>query len=483
MELKQSPRLAQRLALTPGLRQSIRFLQLSAADLNAEINRILLENPLLEKTDSGLEKTASLMGNGDIVPPLNEPVAEEPTGLPGSAYEEPGLLPPLTAATAPDNFSFLSHETTESEDRELPFQAETPPLSLREYLTAQIRPTAHSQRQLALAELIIDALDDNGYLTETPEQMLAWLPEELHIQLAELETALLQVQALEPAGIAARNSAESLAIQLKRMPGLPYVTRKRALAIVQNHLSLLAKRDFASLKKQLDCDEEDLKEACQAIHACQPHPGAAFSAEKNQTLVPELLAYTQHGQWQVALNPDAIPCIRVNELYTGISHCKNHPMARQAQEAGWLLQNLRRRFETILKTGQAIVQRQQAFFSTGPLAMKPLVLREIADTLELHESTISRVTSGKYMRTPHGVVELKYFFGSSLSTLSGQVLSSTAIREKIRQLIGAENPKKPLSDNKIAQILLEKGVIIARRTIAKYREALKIPPAYLRKSL
>lgn len=483
MELKQSPRLAQRLALTPALRQSLRFLQLSASELNIEINRILQENPLLEKTDSPQEKTACLLGNGAILPAMYETGAEEPAGLPETACPEPEPLPPLTA-TAPDNFAFISPETTESEDRELPFQAETPPLSLQEHLLAQIRPTIRSQRQLALAELIIDALDDNGYLSETPEQMLAWLPEELHIRLAELETALLQVQALEPAGIAARNSAESLALQLKRMH-LPYVTRKRALAIVGSHLNLLAKRDFARLKKQLDCDEEDLKEACQAIHACNPHPGAAFSAAPPhpQILVPELLVFHQNGQWQTALNPDAIPRIRVNNLYAGASHGKNHAMASQAQEAAWLVRNLRRRFETILKTGQAIVQTQQAFFSKGPLAMKPLVLREIADTLELHESTVSRVTRGKYMHTPHGVVELKYFFGSGLATLSGRTLSSTAIRERIRQLIGAENPKKPLSDNKIAQILRKEGTIIARRTIAKYREALKIPPACLRKSL
>lgn len=482
MELKQSPRLAQRLALTPALRQSIRFLQLSTSELNIEIDRILQENPLLEKADFPREKTASLPGDGASLP-AHETGAGEPAGLPETAYTEPGLLPPLTAATAPDGFAFLSPETTESEDRELPFQAETPPLSLQEHLIAQLRPAIRSQRQLALAELIIDALDDNGYLSETPEQMLAWLPEELHIRLAELETALLQVQALEPAGIAARNSAESLTIQLKRMPGLPYVTRKRALAIVGNHLSLLARRDFVRLRKQLDCDEEDLKEACQAIHACNPHPGAAFSTEKAQILVPELLAYHQNGQWQAALNPDAIPRIRANDLYAEASHGKNHAMAIQAQEAAWFLRNLRRRFETILKTGQAIVQRQQAFFSAGPLAMKPLVLHEIADTLELHESTVSRVTRGKYMRTPHGVVELKYFFGSSLSTVSGHALSSTAIREKIRQLIGAEPKKKPLSDNKIAQILRKEGLVIARRTIAKYREALKIPPAHLRKSL
>lgn len=482
MELKQTPRLAQRLALTPGLKQSIRFLQLSAADLHTEIDRIMQENPLLEKIDSPLEKTASLLGNGVILPCLHETDVPEHTGMPDTVpYEFPPQ--PLSAATAAPDDLFYPLRETENDDSALPFQAEAPPLSLKEHLTAQIRLTPLNQRQLALAELIIDAIDDNGYLTETPAQMLAWLPEELHILPAELETALLQVQALEPAGIAARNSAESLAIQLKRLPGLPYVTRKRALAIVENHLNLLAKRDWIRLKKQLDCDDEDIKDACQAIHACTPHPGAAFSAEKNHTLIPELLAFCQDGYWQVALNPDAIPAIRLSDLHTGIARSKNHALAKKAQEAGWLVQNIRRRFETILKTGRAIAQRQQAFFSGGALAMKPLVLREIADTLDLHESTISRVTSGKYMRTPHGVFELKYFFGSSLSTLSGQLLSSTAIRERIRQLIGAENGKKPLSDNKIAQILLGEGLVIARRTIAKYREALKIPPACLRKSL
>lgn len=482
MELKQSPRLAQRLYLTPALRQSLRFLQLSTSELNIEIDRILQENPLLEKADFSQEKTARTLDSDTILPAIHETGDKELTELPEVAYPESELLPSLSTVTAWDAPSFLSGETTESEDGSLPFYAETPPLSLKEHLLAQIRLTIRSQRQLALAELIIDALDDNGYLIETLEQMLTWLPEELHIQPAELKAALFQVQSLEPAGIAAKNSAESLALQLKRMP-LPYVTRKRALAIVENHLNLLAKRNFSRLKKQLDCDEEDLKEACQAIYACTPYPGAAFSAETPKTLVPELLVFHQNGQWQTRLNPDAIPRIRVSALYASLSRSKDHLMTSQAQEAIWLIRNLRRRFETILKTGQAIVQTQQAFFSKGPLAMKPLVLREIADTLELHESTISRVTRGKYIHTPHGMVELKYFFGSSLSTLSGRTLSSTAIRERIRQLIGAENPKKTLSDNKIAQILLKEGIIIARRTIAKYREAMRIPSAYLRKSL
>ncbi|MDL2283946.1 RNA polymerase factor sigma-54 [Oxalobacter sp. OttesenSCG-928-P03] len=451
MKLKQQSRPAQHLALTPRQQQSIRLLQLSATDLHLELDKILQDNPLLERGDT-------------------------PPGTPEREKTPQETLPDFSSSSSPGIPS--DEEWTSS-------RIEAPEMSLREHLLAQIRLTLIDRRQLALAELIIDALDENGYLVEKLEEMLDWLPDELDIRIEELELALSKVQALEPAGVAAGSPAECLAIQLKRLPGLPYITRKRALAIVENHLPLLARRDFSRLKKHLGCDDEDLDEAQKAIQRCHPHPGARFSPEKAHTLVPELIAFEENEQWHVALNPSAIPHIRLNAAYADIM--KNAETRQTAkthlQEANWLIRNLRKRFDTILRTGQTIVELQQKFFSEGAVAMRPLVLREIADTLELHESTISRVTTQKYMHTPHGIVELKYFFGSHLVTESGSTVSSTAIREQIRQLIGAENRKKPLSDNKIALILGEQGLVIARRTVAKYRETLKIPPAHMRKSL
>jgi RNA polymerase sigma-54 factor len=491
MKLRQQSRLTQQLALTPGLQQSIRFLQLSATDLHLELETLVQDNPFLEKTDAPAENAVRLMADGAMAyapaPEHAFPDQEtSPPSEPAEGFETLSYAPDTGAVTEtiPD---FLNHTyggASPDDERALPGM-EAPPLSLREHLAAQMRLVLKDRRQLALAELIIDALDENGYLTETLDEILAWLPDELHIRMEELESVLAQVQNLEPAGVAARNSAECLAIQLRRLPGLPYVTRKRALAIVENHLPLFARRDFARLKKLLDCDDEDMAEAQQAIYACNPHPGAPFSAEKANTLVPELIAFCREGVWQTGLNPEAIPGIRINTVYADIMKNSQNRQAVTArlQEANWLVRNLQRRFETILRAGQAIAERQQNFFSEGAIAMRPLVLREIADTLELHESTISRVTSQKYMHTPHGIFELKYFFGSHLATESGSPISSTAIREHIKRLIGAEDRKKPLSDNRIAQALGDRGLVIARRTVAKYREALKILPAHMRKSL
>ncbi len=461
MKLQQQSRLTQRLALTPSLQQAIRLLQFSGKDLNREIQRILQENPLLEREGHSLKNARLSFENDSDTQPATE--TSETT---------------LSGIETPESF-------LKADDRLVQPQMEAQPLSLRNHLTSQIRLTSANRRQLALAELIIDALDKNGYLAEMLDDILKWLPGELDIQLSELESALELVQAQEPAGIAARSSAECIAIQLRRRPHLPYVTRKRALAIIENHFVLFIRRDFSRLKTLLRCDDEDMIEARQAIQSCNPHPGAAFSTEEAHTLIPELLIFQQEGRWQARLNPAAIPNIRINTLYAdAMKNTENpHALTTQLQEANWFLRNLRQRFDTILRTGQAIVERQQKFFSDGAASMRPLVLREIADTLELHESTISRVTNQKYMHTPHGIFELKYFFGSHLQTESGGTVSSTAVREQIKQLIGAEEPGKPLSDNRIAQMLGEQGLVIARRTVAKYRETLKIPPARMRKSL
>jgi RNA polymerase sigma-54 factor len=334
-------------------------------------------------------------------------------------------------------------------------------------------------------ELVVDALDDNGYLEEPLEEIHARLPAELEIEFEELRTALALVQSMDPPGVGARSAAECLALQIRRMPSVPMVTRRMALVIVEKYLTWFAQREFNKLKKALDCDDEDLREAQAVIRQCNPHPGAAFASDVSDFVVPDVIVRRAKDGWSVQLNPEVMPRLRVNSLYASLlkQGKSESQLNAQLQEAKWLIKNMRQRFDTILRVAQAIVDRQRNFFSHGAVAMRPLVLREIADTLGLHESTISRVTTQKYMLTPHGMFELKYFFGSHVATEAGGEASSTAIRALIVQLTGAEDPKNPLSDSKIAEMLGEQGMVIARRTVAKYREALKIPPVSLRKSL
>ncbi len=301
----------------------------------------------------------------------------------------------------------------------------------------------------------------------------------------ELRCALALVQSLDPVGVGARSAAECLALQIRRMPCVPLVTRRLALKIVEGYLSWFAQREYTKLKKALDCDDEDLREVQAVIRQCNPHPGSAFGSGVADFVVPDVIVRRAKNGWAVSLNPEVMPKLRVNALYANLlkSGKSESQMGAQLQEAKWLIKNMRQRFDTILRVAEAIVERQRNFFSHGAVAMRPLVLREIADTLGLHESTISRVTTQKYMLTPHGMFELKYFFGSHVATEAGGEASSTAIRALIAQLTGAEDPRNPLSDSKIAEMLGEQGMVIARRTVAKYREALKIPPVSLRKSL
>lgn len=490
MKQKLQTSFSQHLALTPQLQQSIRLLQLSSHELNQELEQALQENPLLERMDDPLASSTRLAGDGSVISTIKPPetashtdsgdFSGERTGE-FSGSEEPAIgmagVDSLWNAPAPS-------ERQPDDERSRP-QIEAPPESLREHLISQMRLSVISQRQRALVELIIDALDTNGFLQESLSEMLEWLPPELGISMKELEEALSCVQDLEPAGVGARTSAECLAIQIRLLPRIPYVVRKRAMNIVENHLDLFARHDFARLKKVLGCDDEDLKEAQEVIYRCNPHPGAAYATDTAEAVIPEVIVSRKESFWVAELNTDAMPKIRVNQMYANILKDSGSKAALSVQlrEAKWLIRNINQRFETILKTSQAIVERQQNFFSFGATSMRPLVLREIADTLGLHESTISRVTNQKFMRTPHGILELKYFFGSSVATETGGEASSTAIREKIRQLIETEDKKKPLSDNRIAQLLEKEGLVVARRTVAKYRDILKLPPASLRKKL
>ncbi|MDC8760229.1 RNA polymerase factor sigma-54 [Janthinobacterium fluminis] len=487
--MKQSLQLrtSQHLALTPQLQQSIRLLQLSTLELHQELEQLLGDNPLLERLDDPLDRSLRLLADGALSP--GTAPAETPAEASAEAPAQDGAAADAEPYEAPDggeagDWGEAGRAKAPEDDDARP-QLEASQRTLREHLMEQMRVTVQPLRDRALVELIIDALDDNGYLEEGLDAILARLPDELEIDADELRTALALLQSFDPAGVGARNAAECLALQIKRLPHIALVTRRMALLIVEQHLGWFAQRDFNKLKKALACDDEDLREAQTVIRLCNPHPGAVFAADVADYVVPDVIVKRARSGWQVSLNHEVMPRLRVNALYANLlKQGKGEgAMGAQLQEAKWLIKNMRQRFDTILRVAQAIVERQKNFFSHGAVAMRPLVLREIADTLGLHESTISRVTTQKYMLTPHGMFELKYFFGSHVATEAGGEASSTAIRALIVQLTGAEDPKNPLSDSKIADMLGEQGMVIARRTVAKYREALKIPPVSLRKSL
>ena len=483
-------RVSQHLALTPQLQQSIRLLQLSTLELHQELEQMLTDNPLLERVDDPLDHSVRLLADGAIgaVGATPEGASEEANAPPAdgdASFDGPETPAADTNGEAEWSFDDVAKSAKAPDDDDARPQLEAQESTLREHLLEQMRVTVRDRRDRALVELIVDAINENGYLDDTLEQIHARLPAELEVDPDELLIALRLVQSFDPAGVGARHAAECLALQVKRMPRIAMVTRRMALAIVENHLALFAQRDFNKLKKALDCDDEDLREAQCVIRQCNPHPGASFAAGSSDYVVPDVIVKRTRGGWQVMLNHDVMPRLRINSLYAGILKQSkgDGSMTTQLQEAKWLIKNMRQRFDTILRVAQAIVDRQRNFFSHGAVAMRPLVLREIADTLGLHESTISRVTTQKYMLTPHGMFELKYFFGSHVATEAGGEASSTAIRALIKQLIGAEDPKIPFSDSKLAEMLGEQGMVVARRTVAKYREALKIPPVNLRKSL
>jgi RNA polymerase sigma-54 factor len=485
-------RVSQHLALTPQLQQSIRLLQLSTLELHQELEQMLTDNPLLERLDDPLDNSVRLLADGAIsstpLPATAETAASSEANAAADAdgnFDAPTASEEGGGGESEWSFDDVARSSKAPEDDDARPQLEAHESTLREHLLEQLAVTVDNRRDRALVELLIDALDDNGYLEESLDSIHARLPEELEIELDEMMVALKLLQSFDPAGVGARHASECLALQIRRFEKVPMVTRRMALTLVENYLELFAQREFNKLKKALDCDDEDLREAQVIIKRCNPHPGAPFAGDASDYVVPDVIVKRAKNGWQVTLNRDVMPKLRVNAMYANIlkQNKGEGSLTSQLQEAKWLIKNMRQRFDTILRVAQAIVERQRNFFSHGAVAMRPLVLREIADTLGLHESTISRVTTQKYMLTPHGMFELKYFFGSHVATEAGGEASSTAIRALIKQLIGAEDTKSPFSDSKITDMLAEQGMVVARRTVAKYREALKIPPVNLRKSL
>ena len=405
-------------------------------------------------------------------PPVQTETAAPPAETPEAPWAEDEESPLRLPAEDNDETGFPQ------------ISAETP--NLREHLAWQINLTALPDRDKRLVGLLIDALNDDGYLTQSLEEVAELLPEELAVDPEELQIALKHLQHFDPPGVGARTVSECLSLQLQALPeDIPY--RREALTLVTQHLDMLACRDFAGLKKLLHCDDICLKRIQHLITGLSPRPGSAFSTEVPRYVVPDVVVRKHRGVWGATLNPDAVPRLRINRMYAEILQRGRdsgfQQLAAQLQEAKWLIKNVQQRFETILRVSQAIVGRQRHFFEHGEVAMRPLVLREIAAELGLHESTVSRVTTQKYMLTPRGIFELKYFFGSHVATESGGACSATAIRALIKQLVGAENGRHPLSDSQISGILSQQGIVVARRTIAKYRESMQILPGNLRKSL
>ena len=497
-------RLSQHLALTPQLQQSIRLLQLSTLELHQEVEQMLEQNPFLEA-----EETFTPTFDA---PPDRTVAAERDSESDASAPEPEGM-----AEMSAGEFGLTEREDwengTEQDDfdgiRELPSersaasgegeefdgqQRETVADTLQDHLRGQLAGMRLDADDLAAVLVLIESLDLDGYLADPLEEIAERLAEMLGIEagdaeareqlLDRLQCALRWLQSLEPTGVGARSLSECLCLQLRQRPDSP--ARQAAMLICEQHLELLAKRDTRRLTSLTGANEELLRQAQTLIKTCEPKPGRPFSRAESNIIVPDVIVQRSGRGLKVTLNPDVMPRLRINELYAQAVKGRNGAaggLSGRLQEARWFMKNIQQRFDTILRVSKAIVERQKSFFTHGAIAMKPLVLREIADELGLHESTISRVTTAKYMASPYGTFELKYFFGSSLNTEAGGNASSTAVRALIQQLVGAEDPSKPLSDSQLSLMLEEQGIQVARRTVAKYREALKIAPASLRKAL
>jgi len=474
-------KLSHHLTLTPQLQQSIRLLQLSTLELNQELEKFLAENPLLEREDADATSPAApTQLNGETSTTL-QPSAEQSDEE--SQPQTENYSAELDWVGEGGSNAGTRDDSDESGDYSQ-VAADSP--NLREHLHRQLTLTKLEPRDRNLVAFLIEALDEDGYLTQPLEELVQIVPEELQMEPEELQIALKHLQNLDPTGVGARSCSECLELQLHSLPeSTP--SRTTALALVRSHLELLAARDFSKLKKALQCGDEELRQAQKLIQSLNPRPGAAFAPLETRYVVSDVVVKKVKGVWVASLNPDALPKLRINRMYADILQNNRGQsggqLSHQLQEARWLIKNVQQRFETILRVSQAIVDRQRHFFEHGEVGMRPLVLREIANTLGLHESTVSRVTTQKFMFTPRGIFELKYFFGSHVATETGGACSATAIRALIKQLVAAEDAKRPLSDSKISEILGQQGIVVARRTIAKYRESLQIPSVSMRKSL
>ncbi|EOS95652.1 RNA polymerase factor sigma-54 [Erwinia tracheiphila] len=469
-------RLSQQLAMTPQLQQAIRLLQLSTLELAQEIQQALESNPLLEQTEIHEEVDSREYQEKEE---LDTREALEQKDMPEELPLDATWDEIYTAGTP-------SGTGTDYHDDELPvYQGETTQ-SLQDYLTWQMDLTPFTDTDRAIATSIVDAVDDTGYLTVPLEDILESLGNE-ELTIEEVEAVLKRVQRFDPIGVCARDLRDCLMVQLSQFsPELPFL--KEACLIVSEHLDLLANHDFRTLMRVTRLKEDVLKNAMQLIQSLDPRPGQSINTSEPEYVIPDVLVRKIATRWAVELNNDSVPRIKINQHYASLGGPGRNDNDSQfirsnLQEAKWLIKSLESRNDTLLKVTRCIVDQQQAFFEQGEEFMRPMVLADIAEAVDMHESTISRVTTQKYLHSPRGIFELKYFFSSHVNTEGGGEASSTAIRALVRKLISAENPAKPLSDSKLTTLLSEQGIMVARRTVAKYRESLSIPPSNQRKQL
>ncbi|MCB1725466.1 MAG: RNA polymerase factor sigma-54 [Chromatiaceae bacterium] len=482
-------RLGQHLTMTPQLQQAIKLLQLSTLDLKQEIQEALESNLMLEtdednpRRDENERREEPVRESQDAG---NDPNNESEISI--ESERMPDELPvdtvwddiydsitPVSGAVGPagdDGQDFLNQQSAGE--------------SLQDHLIWQMQLTPFSPSDLAIAEAIIDSINEDGYLGASLEDILASV-DDPDIELDEVEAVLHRVQAFDPPGIAARDLRECLLIQLRQLPD-DFEWRSEAITLVSEHFDLLAQQEETQMCRRLKLNSDELMSVIHLIRSLNPRPGTSVTATQPSYIEPDVFVDKRNNKWRVELNPDAAPRLRVNAEYAGMirradNSADNVTLKNHLQEARWFIKSLQSRNDTLLRVATQIVDFQRNFFEYGEEAMKPLVLRDIAEALSMHESTISRVTTQKYMHTPRGTYEFKYFFSSHVSTASGGEASATAIRALIKKLVGAEKPNKPLSDNKIAAILADQGINVARRTVAKYRESMAIPPSNERKRL
>ena len=475
-------RIGQNLTMTPQLQQAIRLLQLSTLELQTEVQEALEMNPMLEQDDgedAGAGEPESASSNTDKETPATTEEASEtiPDELPTDSNWDDVFDTGATSYSAPEG----------GDNRDIFETLAGAGEGLHEHLIWQLELTNFTANDRHIGVTIIDSIDDDGYLPVHTEDILNSLDKQLDIELDEVEAVLHRIQQFDPIGVGARNLQESLQLQLRQFDAsTPWL--KEARILIRDYFTALSNRDYNKLGRKLKLSTEELQQVLGLIQSLNPRPGSQYNTSAPEYIVPDVYVTRKNDKWRVELNVESIPKLRINSMYAklvkrGNDSKDNNYLRDNLQEARWFLKSMQSRHETLLKVANCIVERQQGFFDHGEEAMKPMVLRSIAEDIEMHESTVSRVTTRKYMHTPKGIYEFKYFFSSHVTTESGGECSATAIRAIIKKLVAAENPSKPLSDNKMAAVLADQGINVARRTIAKYRESLSISPSNERKRL
>jgi RNA polymerase sigma-54 factor len=488
-------RARQSFALTPRLQQSVRLLQLSSLEFQQELRTALDTNPFLEydssvTEDTGLATSTAESPAADTLGPASErdaaldDTAADARGENAASDDAPGEFP--GESFSGDSFSRTSSRYSGDAEGSDPSEWARVQPTLHEQLHDSLRLYRLDERDREVARLVIEALDDDGYLRQDLADLTGVVEFDPPLTEDELTVALRLVQTLDRPGLAARSLSECLALQID---ALPADTPGRAVArkVVEHHLDRLARREHAELQKQVGCDADELRVACALVRKLDPKPGNSYGRSDDNYVVPDVLVRQVRNKWVVSINPAVLPRARIHRMYAELfaqsAGASRSPLAQQLQEARWLIRNAQQRFDTIQRVAECIVTHQKAFFQYGEIALKPLVLRDVADELGLHESTISRATGNKYMATPRGIFEFKHFFPRELGTESGGTCSAAAVRALLKEMIAAENTRDPLSDVTLARMLAEQGVLVARRTVAKYRRLMKVPPAELRRQI